>query len=113
MILPVWLYYERDPHHEIMVCALLDPASNGTFINSDISKKLGLNGADVQLNLNTMHGTEQISTKKVTGLIVEDFGRTPQIDLPKSVYCRDDIPSRIAEIPRPEVTDQWQNLKRI
>ncbi|XP_028407542.1 uncharacterized protein LOC114530160 [Dendronephthya gigantea] len=113
MIVPVWLHHKKDPHHQIMVYALLDPASNGTFIKSDTSKKLGLNGIDVHLNLNTMHGTEMIATKKIAGLIIEDLGKTTQIELPKSVYCRDDIPSKRDEIPRPEMAERWQHLERL
>jgi hypothetical protein len=58
---------------------------------------------DINLRLNTMHGSEIITTQKITGLKVEDLERTTQIELPKAVYCRSDIPSRRSEIPRPEM----------
>ncbi|CAB4017090.1 Hypothetical predicted protein, partial [Paramuricea clavata] len=110
MILPVWLYHQEDPDNQIMVYALLDPASNGTFIKTETLNKLGRKGKDINLRLNTMHGSEIITTQKITGLKVEDLERTTQIELPKAVYCRSDIPSRRSEIPRPEMANKWDHL---
>ena len=103
MIVPVWLYHERDPQQQVMVYALLDPTSNGTFVKNDAMKKLGIDGTEVNLNLITMHGTEMILTQKITGLVIENLERNTQIRLPNAVYCRNDIPSRRDEIPRPGV----------
>ena len=35
MIVLVWLYHENDPQQQLIVCALLDPASSGTFVKND------------------------------------------------------------------------------
>ncbi|CAB3977228.1 Hypothetical predicted protein [Paramuricea clavata] len=110
MILPVWLYHQEDPDHQIMVYALLDPASNGTFIKTETLNKLGRKGVDINLRLNTMHSREIITTQKITGLKVEDLERTTQIELPMAVYCRSDIPSRRSEIPHPEMANKWDHL---
>ena len=41
MILPVWLYHQEDTDNQIMVYALFDPASNGTFIKTETLNQLG------------------------------------------------------------------------
>ncbi|XP_028412945.1 uncharacterized protein LOC114535824 [Dendronephthya gigantea] len=109
MIVPVWLYHQDKPNCQVMVYALLDPASNGTFVKRQTMKKLGIDGVNTHLQLNTMHGTEVITTQKVTGLKIENPERTTQVELPK-VYCRDDIPSKRNEIPRPEMAAEWTHL---
>ena len=67
MILPLWLYRQDKPNCQVMVYALLDPASNGTFIKHQTMKKLGIDGVETHLQLSTMHGTEVIATQKVIG----------------------------------------------
>ena len=67
MILLVWLYHQDKPNCQVMVYALLDPASNGTFIKHQTMKKLGIDGVETHLQLSTMHGTEVIATQKVIG----------------------------------------------
>ena len=113
MIVPVWLYHKRDPQQQVMVYALLDPASNGTFVKNDTAKKLGIDGTEVNLNLITMHGTEMILTQKITGLVIENLERNTQIRLLNAVYCRNYIPSRRDEIPRPGVAKEWQHLAKL
>ena len=113
MILPVWLSHQEYPDREVLVYALLDPASNGTFIKTGILGKLGKKGIDTNLRLNTMHGSEVIATQKISGLKVEDLKRTTHIELPSAVYCRDDIPARRSEIPRPEMAMKWEHLQEL
>lgn len=39
MIVLVWLYHENDPQQQLIVCALLDPASNETFVKNDTRRR--------------------------------------------------------------------------
>ena len=97
----------------ILVYALLDPASNGTFIKTGTLDKLGKRGIDTNVLLNTMHGSEVMATRKISGLKVEDLERTTRMELPKAVYCRDDIPARRSEIPHPEMAKKWEHLQEL
>lgn len=110
MILPVWLHHKDNPQSEVLVYALLDNASDTTFIRSSLLKKLGVEGPEVNLKLYTMHGSAEIPVRKVDGLIVERFDRRVQIELPK-VYSHDAIPSRRNQIPRPETARKWPHLQ--
>ena len=50
MIVPVWLHHKDSPDKEVLVYALLDDASDSTFIKSETLRDLGLKGPKVKLN---------------------------------------------------------------
>ena len=112
MILPVWLHHKDRPETEVLVYALLDNASDTTFIKTSTLKELGVEGPELKLKLYTMHGNAEIPVQKVDGLVVERFDKKVKIELPKS-YSRDSIPSRRNQIPRSETASMWPHLQRI
>jgi len=112
MILPVWLHHKDRPQSEVLVYALLDNASDTTFVKSSVLKKLGVEGPEINLKLYTMHGKAEIPVQKVNGLLVERYDKRVQVELPK-VYSRDAIPSRRNQIPRPGTANKWPHLQRI
>ena len=112
MIVPVWVYHKDSPQKEIMVYALLDEASDTTFIKLKTLPDLGLTGAEVKLNLFTMLGKEEITVEKTTGLVVKRIDKRVEIELPKT-YSRARIPFRRNQIPRPEVANEWPHLSKI
>ncbi|XP_031554426.1 uncharacterized protein LOC116291397 [Actinia tenebrosa] len=111
-IVPVVLYHKDDPNTELKTYALLDDASDTTFVTNQMKNKLGLKGVGTNLNLSTMHGNEVIQVTRLDGLIVERPDRRATVELPKA-YARDAIPSRRDQIPTPDVADKWQHLRRI
>ena len=112
LIVPVWLRHKTRPEHEVMVYALLDDASDTTFVTSKTLRGLGLKGPEVKLNLSTMLGKEEISVEKITGLVVERMDKRVEIELPRT-YSRTRIPFRRDQIPRPEVANKWPHLQKI
>ena len=114
MIAPVRLHHRDNPQRQVVIYALLDPASNGTFIKESIVILEGLqvNGVEAQLQLNTMHGSEVVLTRRVNGLIVERMDKEVHIELPKT-YPRQEIPCKRNEIPRPESARKWPQLSHI
>ena len=108
MIVPVYLHHQSNPDLQVMVYALLDPAS----IREDIVGELQVDGVKTQLQLNTMHGTEVIPTRKVECLFVSRVDKGFQIKLPKA-FTGEEIPSKRDEIPRPESAAEWPHLHRI
>lgn len=111
-IVPVVLYHKDNPRKEIKTYALLDDASDTTFVTNKVKSELGVEGVDTSLNLSTMHGRKVIPVTRIDGLIVERPDRRAQVELPKA-YARDIIPSRKDQIPTPAVADKWQHLKKI
>ena len=112
MIVPVQIYHQDSPERQVVIYALLDPASNGTFIKNSILEELQVNGVETQLKLNTMHGSEVVATRRVGGLIVERMDKEVHIELPKT-YTRNEIPSKRNEIPRPESAAKWPHLSHL
>ena len=94
------------------VYALLDEASDTTFVKTTITEKLGVRGIDTQLILSTTLGREEIPVSKEEGLIVQRIDRRVQVELQRT-FTRDQIPSRRDQIPRPEIADKWPHLRRI
>ena len=112
-IVPVWLYHKSRPEKKIKVYALLDNGSGGTFIKTETMERLGIDGQDTTLLLTTMHGTQEIETKVVNGLVVANYRQEDvHLDLPRS-YARHQIPTDREEIPRPEVAERFDHLQKI
>lgn len=63
---------------------------------------LDVSGPETNLLLSTMHATDElIKSRKVGGLIVQDFKRQITLHLPKA-FSREIIPAKRSHIPRPE-----------
>ena len=76
MTVPVWLHHKDSPDKEVLGYALLDDASDSTFIKSETLHDLGLKGPEVKLNLYTMLGREEICVEKVSGLVVKRMDKS-------------------------------------
>ncbi|KAK2564378.1 hypothetical protein P5673_011803 [Acropora cervicornis] len=112
-IVPIWLYHKNNPNNRICVYALLDNASGGTFIKEDSLRKLGMEGIESKLSLTTMHGTQEIETKAVDGLMASHFEKNDvSLALPRT-YVRQQIPADRDEIPRPERVQEWPHLQQV
>lgn len=112
MIIPVWFHHKDNPQREVLVYALLDDASDTTFIKSETLRELGLCGPEIRLNLHTMLGKEEISVEKINDLVVKRVDKRVEVELPKA-YSRTRIPHRKNQIPTPEVASKWPHLKKI
>ena len=112
-IMPIWLYHKSEPEKRIKVYALLDNGSGGTFVKKETMKRLGIDGEDTTLLLTTMHGTQEIETKVVSGLVAVNCQEEDvHLDLPRS-FVREQIPTDREEIPRPEVAERFHHLQKI
>ena len=113
MIVPVWLSHASNPGSERLVYALLDDQSDTTFITETVLNHLGVSGPQTNLLLSTMHATDElIKSRKIGGLIVQDFNRQVTLQLPKA-FSREIIPAKRSHIPRPESALQWPHLEKI
>ena len=112
LIIPVYVFRKGHPELKVKVYALLDDASDTTFIKTVVKDKLGIPGVNSKLILSTMLGSEEITVCRVDGLVVERIDQRVQVELPRT-YSRDQIPSRRDQIPSPEVAAVWPHLQRI
>ena len=112
LIVPVWLHHEDSPDCKIMVYALLDDQSDACFIKQTALEMLGIEGPEVHLRLSTVLAEEDITSQKISGLVVRGVNESTEIPLPRT-YTRDIIPAKRSQIPRPETARKWSHLKRI
>ena len=76
-------------------------------------KKLGIDGHDTTLVLTTTHGTQEINTKAVIGLVEVNYQQdNVRLDLPRS-YVGQQIPTDREEIPKWEVVKKFQHLQKV
>ncbi|XP_028417148.1 uncharacterized protein LOC114543600 [Dendronephthya gigantea] len=109
----VWLFHKSKPENKVKVYALLDNGSGGTFIKTETMNRLGINGENTTLVLTTMHGTQEIETRVVNGLVAVNYQQEDvSVDLPRS-YERQQILIDRDEIPKPEVAVKHQHLQKI
>ena len=106
------LFHKANPEKQTKVYALLDDASDTTFVTTQVQEKLGIEGVQTSFNLSTMLGREVLEVERIDGLMVQRIDGRVQVELPKA-YARESIPSRKDQIPTPEVADQWPHLQRI
>ena len=111
-IIQVNLFHKDNTDKAIKVYALLDDASDTTFVTTQVQRELGINGVQTSLDLSTMLGRQRISVERIDGLVVQRLDKRTEIELPKT-YARETIPSRRDQIPRPETVNSWPHLRRI
>ena len=69
-IVLVDLFHKANPEKQIKVYALLDDASDMTFVITQVQEKLGIEGVQTSLNLSTTLGREVLKVERINGLIV-------------------------------------------
>ena len=111
-IVLVDLFHKANPEKQIKVYALLDNASDTTFVTTQVQEKLGVEGVQTSLNLSAMLGREELEVERIDGLIVQRLDGRVQVKLPKA-YARESIPPRRDQIPTPDVADKWPHLQKI
>ena len=95
-IVPIWLYHKDYPGHKIRVYALLDNTSGGTFIKEESLEKPGVKVNETKLLLTTMHGTQEIETKAVKGLVAAHFSENDgHLDKPRAYVRQHTVNTRI------------------
>ena len=75
-VVPVWLHHNNNPAHKVKVYALLDNGSGGIFFSEECMNELNVEGSETKLLLTTMHGTQEVRTKVVEGLVVTHLCKT-------------------------------------
>ncbi|XP_020611249.1 uncharacterized protein LOC110049762 [Orbicella faveolata] len=111
-IVQVVLFHKESPLKTVKVYALLDDASDTTFVTTQMQHKLNIEGVETCLDLCTMLGRKRLAVKRVDGLVVQRLNKCAQVELPKA-YARESILSRRDQIPRPETANNWPHLMKI
>ena len=92
---------------------MLDCCSQGTFISTDLARKLKAEGVQTTIKIKTLNGEESQETEAVSGLKVsKSSGERMCIDLPVT-YTKEDLPVDDEDVAIPEKIRKWKYLQRI
>ena len=93
--------------------AMLDCCSQGTFINSELAKKLRTEDTMTTIKVKTLNGKESQETEAISGLKVTSLtGKNEWIYLPVS-YTRENLLVGDEDIATPDQIKDWKYLERI
>ena len=97
---------------ELKTYAMLDCCSQGTFIKSELPKKLRTEGTMTTIKIKTLNGEESQETEVISDLKVTSSTRkNAWIDVPVS-YTRENLPLG-DDIATPDRIKDWKYLERI
>ena len=87
---------------EFRTHAMLDCCSQGTFISTDLARKLKAEGVQTTIKIKALNGEESQETEAVSGLkISKSSGQKMWIDLPVT-YTKEDLPVDDEDLATPE-----------
>ena len=90
-IVPVKVRYVHSGK-EIQTYAMLDCCSQGTFIRTDLARKLKADGMKTTIKIKTLNGEDTQESEAISGLKVsKSIGKPVWIDLPMT-YAKTDFP---------------------
>ena len=89
---------QSDPLKETFTYAVLDDQSTDVFITDALQSKLNLSGAEVNLQVNTIVGTDTVRMRRVPGLQIQDInGEYSPVKVPYA-YAQPKIPATHSDI---------------
>ena len=104
---------QSDPLKETLTYAVLDDQSTDVFITDAPQSKLNLSGAEVNLQVNTIVGTNSVRMRRVPGLQIRDInGEYSPVKVPYA-YAQPKIPATHSDIATPDIVRQWDHLKDV
>lgn len=104
---------QSDPLKETLTYAVLDDQSTDVFITDAHQSKLNLSGAEVNLQVNTIVGTNTVRMRRVPGLQIQDInGEYSPVKVPYA-YAQPKIPATHSDITTPDIVRQWDHLKDV
>ena len=101
---------QSDPSKETLTFAVLDDQSTDVFVTDNLLNELSVDGKEVNLQVNTIVGTNTVRTRKVCGLLVQDVNGEHSPVKVCYAYAQESIPATRHDIATPEIARQWEHL---
>jgi len=67
------VFHKDNPSAKVPTYAALDDQSTDVFITDSLLQQLGIEGQEVNLEINTIAGVNSVLTRKVNGLQIQDI----------------------------------------
>ena len=105
--------HRSNPAKKLTTYAVLDDQSTDVFISDALLNNLEVDAPEVDLQVNTIVGSNTMRTRKVTGIYIQDVEKAyAPIKVPFA-YSREYIPASHEDIAIPDVASQWKHLSNI
>ena len=96
-----------------MTYAFLDDQSTDVFVTGSLLDELDVSGQEVNVQVNTIVGTNTLRMRNVSGLQIQDVnGEHSPVKVPYA-YVEGSIPATHHDIATPDIARQWEHLKVI
>ena len=104
---------QSDPLKETLTYAVLDDQSTDVFITDALQSKLNLSDAEVNLQVNTIVGTNTVRMRRVPGLQIQDINSEYSPVKVPYASAQPKIPLTHSDIATPDIVRQWDHLKDV
>ena len=104
---------QSDPVKETLTYAILDDQSTDVFITDALQNQLNLSGAEVNLQVNTIVGTNTVRMRRVHGHQIQDINGEYSPVKVAYAYAQPKIPATHSDIATPDIVRQWDLLKDV
>jgi len=96
-----------------MTYAVLDDQSTDVFVTDSLLDELDVSGQEINVQVNTIVGTNTLQMRKVSGLQIQDVNAEHSPVKVPYAYAQESIPATRHDIATPDITRQWEHLKVI
>ena len=107
------VFHQDNPSAKVPTYAVLDDQSTDVFIADSLLKQLGVQGQEVNLEINTITGANSVRTQKVHGLHIQDMDSLHKSIKVPFAYSQEKIPASQEDIATPEIARSWKHLEGI
>ena len=101
------VFHQDNPSAKVPTYAILDDQSTDVFIADSLLKQLGVQGQEVNLEINMITRVNSVRTQKVNGLHIQDMDSLHKPIKVPFAYSQEKIPASQEDIATPEIARSW------
>ena len=101
-ILLLEVFHQDNPSAKVPTYAVLDDQSTDVFVTDSLLEQLGVEGHEVNLEINTITGINSVRTQKVNCLHIQDIDNLHKSIKVPFAYSQEKIPANQEDIATPE-----------
>ena len=107
------VFHQDDLSAKVPTHAVLDDQSTDVFVTDSLLEQLGVEGQEVNLEINTITGVNSVHTQKVNGLHIQDIDNLHKSIKVSFAYSQEKIPASQEDIATPEIARSWKHLEEM
>ena len=107
------VFHQDNPSAKVPTYAVLDDQSTDVFVTDSLLEQLGVEGHELNLEINTITGVNSVRTQKVNGLHIQDIDNLHKSIKVPFAYSQEKIPASQEDIATPEIARSWKHLEEM